>query len=74
MMLTKWIANYAGKTSLPFQGGSVRLKKQYVISRIKRYFDPTEVTNNLRRINLLIIVISDEQKYIYSEESATTRF
>ena len=47
------------------------LKEQDVISGVKRYFDPAKITNNLWMINLLIMVISGGQKYIYSEGSAT---
>ena len=47
------------------------LKEQDVISRVKQYFDPAKIMNNLWRIDLLIMVISDGQKYIYSEGSAT---
>ena len=46
-------------------------KEQDVVSRVKRYFDLVEIMNNLWRINLLIIVISHEHKYIYSEGSVT---
>ena len=48
------------------------LKKQEVITGVKQYFDPAIITNNLWRIDLLIMVISNGQKYIYSEKSATT--
>ena len=50
----------------------MRLKEQDVASGVKQYFDPAEVMNNLWRINLLIMVISNGHKYIYSEGSATT--
>ena len=49
------------------------LKEQDVVSGVKQYFHLAEVTNNLWRINLLIMIISDEYKYIYTEGSATMR-
>ena len=49
------------------------LKEKYVVLEIKRYFDPVKVMNNLWKINLLIMVISDGKEYIYSEGSATPR-
>ena len=50
----------------------MRLKEQYVILEIKRYFGLAKIMNNLWRVNLLILVISNEHKYIYSEESVIT--
>ena len=50
----------------------MELKEQDVVLGVKRYFDPVEITNNLWMINLRIMVISHEHKYIYSEGSATT--
>ena len=49
------------------------LEEQQVLARVKEYFDPIVIMNNLGRIDLLIMVISNGQKYIYSKESAATR-
>jgi len=40
-----------------FNSISVGLKEQDVISGVKQYFDLVEITNNLWKINLLIMVI-----------------
>ena len=48
------------------------LKEQYVILGVKRYIGLAKITSNLWMINLLIMVLSNGHKYIYSEGSATT--
>ena len=55
-----------------FNSGSVGFKEQDVVSEVKLYFDSAKATNNLWMINLLIMVILDGHKYIYSERNATT--
>ena len=39
----------------------MELKEQDVISGVKWYFDPVDVTNNLWRINLLIMIILEDK-------------
>ena len=46
------------------------LREQDVTLEVKWYFDLAKVMNNLWRINLLIMVILDGHKYVYSEGSA----
>ena len=47
------------------------IKKQDVILGWNDNFDPSKFTNNLWKINLLIMIISDRHNYIYSEGSVT---